>query len=341
MDLNTIWFFLLGVLLTGYAILDGFDLGVGILHPFVRKDRDRRVLLNSIGPFWDGNEVWLVTFGGAMFAAFPEVYATVFSGFYTAFMLLLYALIFRAISLELRSKLDNPAWRSFWDYAFAAGSTVATLLFGVAVGNAMVGIPIREMDGHIEYAGTFFDLIGPYQILVGIFVVAMFSMHGNLYLCLKTEGELQQRIRGWASNTFTFFLVMYVVVTLYTLSSIGHALDNFKAHPAAWAVVVVNVLAIANIPRSLSKNKLLEAFVSSAAAIAAFNLLLGITLWPHLVISSIDPSFNLDIYNAASSAKTLKIMLIIAILGMPFVLAYTSVIYWVFRGKVEMGKLTY
>ena len=180
MDLNTIWFFLLGILLAGYAILDGFDLGVGILHPFVRNDRDRRVLLNSIGPFWDGNEVWLVTFGGAMFAAFPEVYATVFSGLYTALMLLLCALIFRAISLELRSKLDQPGWRSFWDWAFALGSGVATLLFGVAVGNAMTGLPVKEVNGHIEYVGTFFNLLGPYQLLVGVFTLAMFRCTATL-----------------------------------------------------------------------------------------------------------------------------------------------------------------
>ncbi len=341
MDLNTIWFLLLGILLAGYAILDGFDLGVGILHPFVRNDRDRRVLLNSIGPFWDGNEVWLVTFGGAMFAAFPEVYATVFSGFYTAFMLLLYALIFRAISLELRSKLDHPAWRRFWDWAFALGSAVATLLFGVAVGNAMTGIPVKEVNGNIEYVGTFFDLLGPYQLLVGVFALAMFTMHGNLYLCLKTEGELQQRVRGWAAKTFTFFLVTYLAVTIYTLAKLGHALDNFRAHPAAWAAVVVSVLAIVNILRSLAKNRPMGAFLSSAVAIAAFNGLLGITLWPNLVLSNLDPAFNLDIYNAASSAKTLKVMLTIAVLGMPFVLAYTSVIYWVFRGKVQVGKMTY
>ncbi|HOD49980.1 MAG TPA: cytochrome d ubiquinol oxidase subunit II [Candidatus Hydrogenedentes bacterium] len=341
MDLNTIWFFLLGILLTGYAILDGFDLGVGILHPFLREDSDRRVLLNSIGPFWDGNEVWLVTFGGAMFAAFPEVYATVFSGFYTAFMLLLYALIFRAISLELRSKVDNPMWQVFWDYAFAAGSTVATLLFGVAVGNAMLGIPVKEVNGAVEFVGTFWGLLGPYQLLVGLFVVATFALHGNLYLCLKTDGALQAKVRTWTARTFAVFVILYVLATVYTLFGVGHALDNLKAYPIAWAVAAVSVLAIVNIPRSLAKNQFLAAFLSSSAAIAAFNLLLGITLWPNLVVSSIDPAFNLDMYNAASSAKTLQVMLIIAGIGMPFVLAYTSVIYWVFRGKVQADKLMY
>ena len=175
MDLNLFWFALLGILLAGYAILDGFDLGVGILHLFVRKDEERRIFMNSIGPIWDGNEVWLVTFGGAMFAAFPEVYATVFSGFYTAFMLLLFALIFRAVSMEFRSKRPAPWWRQFWDVSFAAGSTLATFLFGVAVGNAMQGMPIGQDK---EFQGTTMDLLRPYPLLVGVLAVATFAMHG-------------------------------------------------------------------------------------------------------------------------------------------------------------------
>ncbi|MEA3366159.1 MAG: cytochrome d ubiquinol oxidase subunit II, partial [Candidatus Hydrogenedentes bacterium] len=188
---------------------------------------------------------------------------------------------------------------------------------------------------------TFFNLLGPYQITVGLFVGALFAMHGNMYLCLKTDGELETKMRGWAWKTFFFFLIMYAVVTVYTVFGVEHALTNFAKHPAAWAVVGLNALAIANIPRALWKNQFLGAFLSSSAAIAALTLLLGITLWPNLVVSNIDPAYTLNIYNASSSPKALKIMLIIAILGMPFVLAYTSVIYWVFRGKVEVGKLTY
>ncbi|MDX9976060.1 MAG: cytochrome d ubiquinol oxidase subunit II, partial [FCB group bacterium] len=184
MDLQSYWFVLLGALLTGYAILDGFDLGVGILHPAARTDHDRRIFLNSIGPLWDGNEVWLVTFGGAMFAAFPEVYRSVFSGFYTAFMMLLFGLIFRAVSIEFRSKTQSRIWRSIWDYGFFFSSLLATFLFGVAVGNAMVGMPINEKG---VYVGDFFDLLLPYPILVGVFTVALFAMHGSIYLYLKTE----------------------------------------------------------------------------------------------------------------------------------------------------------
>src|SRR5436190_9147930 len=177
MDLNTLWFILLGVLLTGYAILDGFDLGVGILQPIAKTDEERRMFLNSIGPIWDGNEVWLVTFGGAMFAAFPESYATVFSGFYVAFMLVLFALILRAVSIEFRGKIHSPGWRTFWDYGFFVSSLLAAQLFGTAVGAAIKGIPLNERG---IFVGRFIDQLGPYPLMVGLMTVAMFTMHGAI-----------------------------------------------------------------------------------------------------------------------------------------------------------------
>lgn len=338
MDLNIIWFILLGVLLAGYAILDGFDLGVGILHLAVKKDEERRIFMNSIGPLWDGNEVWLVTFGGALFAAFPHAYATAFSGFYTAFMALLFALIFRAVSMEFRSKVDKPAWRKFWDVSFCGASALATLLFGVAVGNAMRGMPI---GADMEFQGTFTDLLHPYALLVGVFAVATFAMHGSIYLYLKTDGELQDRIREWMWRTFGIFLVLYVFTTIYTLVDIPLATANFRLHPWAWGVVVLNVLAIANIPRAIHLRRAGYAFASSCATIAALTFLFGVALFPDLIHSSLNPEWSLTVYNAASSSKTLRIMLVIAGLGMPFVLAYTAVIYWVFRGKVQIGKFSY
>jgi cytochrome bd ubiquinol oxidase subunit II len=337
-DLHALWFVLLGVLLAGYAILDGFDLGVGILHLSVRKEEERRILMNSIGPLWGGNEVWLVTFGGALFAAFPNAYATVFSGFYTAFMVLLFALIFRAVSIEFRSKLDAPAWRMFWDVSFCAASTVATLLFGVAVGNAMRGMPIGA-DG--EFRSRFVDLLPPYALLVGCFTVALFAMHGSIYLHLKTEGELQKKIHGWMWWAFGFFLVTYIFTTIFTLVDVPLATRNFHAHPWMWLVVVLNVLAVANIPRAIYLGRPGYAFASSCATVAALTFLFGVALFPDLVHSSLSPDWSLTIYNAASSEKTLVIMATIAALGMPFVLAYTAVIYRVFRGKVQLGKSSY
>jgi cytochrome d ubiquinol oxidase subunit II len=338
MDLHLFWYALLGVLLTGYAILDGFDLGVGIVHLAARSDDERRVLMNAIGPLWDGNEVWLVTFGGALFAAFPRAYATAFSAFYLPFMLLLFALIFRAVSMEFRSKHENVAWRRFWDRAFFAASIVATLLMGVAVGDSILGIPIGS-DG--DYTGGVLDLLRPYALLVGVLAVATFAMHGSIYLHLKTEGELQRRIRGWMWRTFGFFLAAYIVVTAVTLATVPAATHNFAKLPWAWVVVVLNILAVANIPRAIHSGKPFGAFVSSSCTIAALVFLFGVALFPNLIVSSSDPAWSLTIVNAASSEKTLRIMRMIAFLGMPFVAAYTAVVYWVFRGKVELGKFSY
>jgi cytochrome d ubiquinol oxidase subunit II len=338
MDLNLIWFGLLGVLLAGYAVLDGFDLGVGILHPLARGDRERRLFVNAIGPLWDGNEVWLVTFGGALFAMFPEAYATVFSGFYIAFVLLLFALIFRAVSLEFRSKLESPAWRSVWDWGFFGSSLLATLLFGVAVGNAVIGIPLDERG---VFAGSFFDLLGPYQILIGLLAVALFAMHGAIYLFLKTEGAVQDRLGNWIWHTWGVFLVLYLLATMMTLVRVPTATANFEHFPWAAGLVLVKVLAIANIPRAIFHRKYGQAFLSSALTIVILVGLLGLAIFPNMVVASNDPAHSLTLYNAASSPKTLGIGLLIVAIGFPFVLAYTSVIYWTFRGKVQLGENSY
>ena len=338
MDLNIFWFMLMGVLLIGYAILDGFDLGVGILHLFVKTDEERRILMNSIGPLWDGNEVWLVTFGGALFAAFPHAYATAFSGFYLPFMLLLFALIFRAVSMEFRSKQEHSWWRNTWDRAFFAASTLAAFLFGVAVGNMMIGLPI---GADMEFHGSVLDLLGPFPLLTGALAVSVFAMHGSIYLYLKTEGLLQERIHRWIWRTFGLFLLFYILVTLLTLLLLPSAVENFRSVPWAWVVVVLNVLAIANIPRAIYLGKPFYAFLSSCATIAALTFLFGFALFPNMIVSSLDPDWNLTIYNSASSQKTLGIMRWFAVVGMPFVLSYTVAIYWIFRGKTRIGKFSY
>lgn len=338
MDLQSFWFIVLGVLLAGYAILDGFDLGVGILHLVAKKDQERRIFMNSIGPLWDGNEVWLVTFGGALFAAFPEAYATIFSAYYTPFMLLLFGLIFRAVSMEFRSKEKSKTWRSFWDGAFFVSSLLVTLLFGVAVGGAMLGIPT---DQTFEYTGGFWNLLHPYALLTGALTVAMFAMHGSIYLYLKTEGELQNKIHHWIWRTFGIFLVMYILTTIVTLELLPKATFNFKQYPWAWGIVLLNILAIANIPRAIYLKRPFYAFISSSCTIVALVCLLGFALYPNLVTSSLNPEWNLTVYNAAASEKTLKIMRLIAFLGMPCVLSYTFIIYWVFRGKVKIDQFSY
>jgi cytochrome d ubiquinol oxidase subunit II len=333
------WFVLEGVLLAGYALLDGFDLGVGILHPFApRTDEERRLSMNSIGPLWDGNEVWLVTFGGALFAAFPEAYATVFSGFYTAFTLLLFALIFRAVSLEFRSKVASHPWRRFWDWGFFAGSALASLLFGVAVGNAMLGMPLDEAG---SFHGTVLEQLGPYPLLVGLMTVALFAMHGGMFLYLKTAGEFQQRLRDWMWRSWGTFLVLFMLTSIATVAFIPRATSNFERWPGAAALVVIAIVAVANIPRCLYRGRPGQAFASSCTMIVCLVALFGLALYPNLVTASNDPAHNVTIFNAASSRKTLSIMLIIAAVGMPFVLAYSAIIYWTFRGKVQLGEHSY
>ncbi len=337
-DLNTIWFFLIGILLIGYSILDGFDLGVGALHLLVKDDTERRIMLNSIGPVWDGNEVWLVTGGGALFAAFPHVYATVFSGFYSAIMLLLFMLIFRAVAIEFRSKRPMRWWRQMWDVAFSIASILIAFLAGVAVGNLITGIPL---NANKEFIGSFWSLINPYTVLVGVTTVALFMMHGAIYGVMKTENALHDKLRGWVNNTIIFFVICYITTTMSTLIYYPHMIQHFKEVPALFVLALLNMLAIANIPREILKGKDFFAFLSSCAAIAALLALFAFGVFPNFVIASNNPEFSLNIYNAASSQKTLKIMLIIALIGIPFVLAYTISIYWIFRGKVKLNNMSY
>ena len=338
LDLNLIWFILIGILLTGYAILDGFDLGIGSIHLFVKGDTNRRIMINSIGPVWDGNEVWLVTGGGALFAAFPHVYATVFSGFYSAIMLLLFVIIFRAVAIEFRSKNPSPKWRNAWDVAFSFSSILIALLFGVALGNVILGLPVRS---DFEADISFFALLNPYAVLVGITTVALFMMHGAIYGVLKTEGELQEKLRSWVNNTIIFFVISYVTTTMATLIYIPGMVVIFKQHPEFFIIAILNMLAIANIPREIQRKKELNAFMSSCASIAALLALFAVGMFPNLVPSTINPDYSLNIYNASSSRKTLEVMFTIALIGIPFVLAYTISIYWIFRGKVKIDSMSY
>lgn len=337
--LSLIWFVLLMVLLTGFAILDGFDLGVGILHPFVaRTDLERRLVMNSIGPLWDGNEVWLVTFGGALFAMFPNAYASIFSAFYLPFVLLLFALIFRAVSLEFRSKRDNVFWRNCWDIGFFAGSSLAAFLFGVAVGRVMQGLELSELG---DYQGTFFEMLTGFSISVGLLNVALLAMHGSIYLYLKTEGALQQRLVGWMKGTYCVYLILFVMVTIWSVFFVPTSIRNFSGLPFLWLVPLLNVLAILNIPRAINKQRPFYAFLSSCATITALIMLFGAAIFPDLLPAANNPAYSITIFNGASSPLTQKIGLIIVAIGMPMVLSYTVLIYWTFRGKVQLDDHSY
>jgi len=337
-DLNSLWFALVGLLFIGYAILDGFDLGVGALHLFTHTDEERRVMINAIGPVWDGNEVWLVTGGGALFTAFPEVYATAFSGFYVPFMLLLFALILRAVAIEFRSKRASHAWRRTWDVSFTAASLLGSLLIGVALGNIAWGIPLGP--GY-EYLGSFWDLLNPYALLVGVTTVALFMMHGAIYLTLKTEGAIHDKVRGWINNTIIFFIICYATTTMATLLFVPHMTDNIRNDPVLFVLPLLNMLAIANIPREIHHGHDFRAFLSSAAAMFFLLVLFGVDMYPRLILSSPLTEHSLTIWNAASSDRTLGIMGIIALIGLPLVLTYTITIYWVFRGKVRLDRSSY
>lgn len=337
MDLHVLWFVLLGVLLMGYAILDGFDLGVGILHPLVRGDTERRLVLNSIGPLWDGNEVWLVTFGGALFAAFPEAYATVLSGFYLPVILVLLSLVGRAISIEFRSKGRSPLWRAYWDFSFFLSSLVATLVFGVALGNVVGGIPLSEA-GH--YTGGLAGLFGPFALAVGLLAVAGAAMHGALYLQLKVDGELRRKVKRWAWVAFFVFVALNLVVAALALQGVPHLLVNFERWPVVWVMPVLVALALANIPRGLVRDKPGQAFASSCCSIAGLTFLAAAALYPNVVVST-SGTPSLDVWRAAASESTLRLMAIIAAIGMPLVATYTVTVYWVFRGKVKLDETSY
>lgn len=338
MSLEVIWFVLMAALLTGYAVLDGFDLGVGILHPLASDERERRLFVNAIGPLWDGNEVWLVTFGGALFAMFPEAYATIFSGFYLAFMLLLVALITRAVSLEFRGKIAGARWRRLWDWSFFGSSLAATFLFGVAVGNGIVGVPL---DAGGVFRGHFRDLLGPYQVLVGLLAVALFALHGALFLYLKAEGPVQHRLGTAVWHVWGTFLVLYLLATIFTLLAVPDAAANFRRYPWAGGALVGNVLAIAYIPRALFLRRYGRAFLASAVTIVCMVFLFAMAVFPNILLARNEPAWSWTIYNAASSARTLTFGLLIAGIGMPFVLAYTGIVYWTFRGKVVLDDHSY
>ncbi|MBI3602200.1 MAG: cytochrome d ubiquinol oxidase subunit II [Candidatus Omnitrophica bacterium] len=338
MDLNLIWFILVGVLLAGYAILDGFDLGVGALHLFAKGDKERRLMINSIGPVWDGNEVWLVTGGGALFAAFPDVYATLASGFYLAVFLLIFALIFRAVAIEFRSKQPSSLWRQSWDVAFSLSSILSAFLFGVVIGNLIWGIPLGADK---EFHGTFEGLFHPYALLTGVMVVSVCMMHGAIYVVMKTEGQFHHKARGWVKNCIIFFMITYGILTMATMLYAPQMVDHLKKHPILFLIPVVQLLVIANIPREIYHQRNFMAFVSSSVAIVLFMFLFGSGIFPNMVHSNPHPEYSLTIYNASSSIKTLQTMLIIALIGMPLVLAYTLSIYWIFRGKVKIDEHSY
>ncbi len=339
MGLNELWFVIFVVVIAGYLILDGFDMGVGILHPFVAKtDEERRINLNSIGPIWDGNEVWLVLGGGVLFAAFPLAYASMFSGFYLAFMLVLLVMILRTVAMEFRSKRPGARWRTTWDFVFWLASLGLALLLGVAFGNVLSGVPIDARgDMHV----TLIDLLTPFALLVGVTTVAMFALHGGIYLTMKTEGDLQARVRRWLPRIMVVFFVLNTLVVIATVLFREQITARYLTD--IWPIIFPAGALIALIVawRMLRKGRDFIAFVASGAMIALLLISGAVGIFPNLLISTTDPAFNLTIYNAASAPNTLTVMLVIALIGMPIVLLYTAGVYYFFRGKTELDTHSY
>jgi cytochrome d ubiquinol oxidase subunit II len=290
MDLNTLWFALIGVLFVGFFFLEGFDYGVGILHPFIaRTDTERRMIVNTIGPVWDGNEVWMITAGGAMFAAFPHWYATLFSGFYLALVLMLLALIVRGVAFEFRSKMESPAWRGVWDWAIFFGSAIPALLWGVALANLIRGVPIDES---MTYVGGFFNLLNPYALVGGLASLAVFTMHGATFLTLKTGGGMEDRARALAGKLWlpTAALLFLFVLGTYWMTDVHQRLG---LNPGV--VPAVAVMALVGARRSISNRRDGWSFVLTAVSIVFATVTVFIALLPRVMVSSLDPEWSLTI----------------------------------------------
>lgn len=365
--LKIIWWAFVGVLLIGFALTDGFDLGVGALLPFVAKtDDQRRVLLNAIGPTWEGNQVWFITAGGALFAAWPLVYAAAFSGFYWAMLLVLFALFFRPVGFDYRSKIDDPRWRNAWDWGLFVGGAVPALIFGVAFGNLLQGVPFHY-DEFMRpfYTGSFFGLLNPFALMAGMVSLSMLIMHGAVFLQLRTEGELYQRARKCVLAFGIAFIMAFALTGILQVSGFegyritampdpataftpmekvvemasGAWMDNFKTYPwMAGAPVMAFAGAAAAILLSLIHRPGLG-FICSGAALAGVILTAGFAMFPFVMPSATQPNASLTLYDAVSSHRTLNLMFMAVVLFLPLVIIYTGWVYRVLRGKITEDNI--
>ncbi len=334
--LESIWFVLWGVLWAVYFMLDGFDLGLGALMPVLAKSEDdKRVIYGAMGPFWDGNEVWLLTAGGVTFAAFPGTYAVMFSSLYSALMLLLFALILRGVAFEFRGKVDSPVWRALWDGCLWVGSFAPALLLGVAFANIFKGIPI---DGQGVYQGTLLTLLNPYGLLGGVFFVLLFAQHGALWLAIKASGELEQRAGAMARRLWPVLLVVAVVFLAATWMA-TNLYANYLAQPVLWILPLLAVAALLATRAIMAKGSWGRAWIASAVTIVACTLFGVVGLYPAMLPSSLDAAFSRTIHNSASSPLTLKIMLGVALVMVPVVIAYQLWSYLRFSHKLTPEEM--
>jgi len=338
MVLQTIWFFLWGLLWALYFMTDGFDLGIGTLYPILGKtDEDKNTMINAMGPLWDGNEVWLLTAGGVTFAAFPLVYSVMFSSLYTALMLILFALIIRGVSFEFRNQINHPVWIKVWDTCIFVGSIAPAILFGVAFANIFQGIPI---DGEGLYQGNLFTLLNPYGLLGGVLFLLLFVQHGANWIIIRSEGDLHDRAAKLSKNIWPVLLAVAVIFLVASWFATP-LYQNYLTSPILFVVILVTVAALLGVRFYLEKGNWFSAWFSSALTIVGATFFGVIGLFPNLFPSSINAEYSLSAYNASSSPLTLKIMLVVAILFVPLVLVYQVWTYNLFKGKVRPEDMMY
>ncbi len=334
--LQSIWFFLWGLLWAIYFITDGFDLGLGIMLPFIAKNEDeKRLIYASMGPLWDGNEVWLITAGGVTFAAFPKVYSVMFSSLYSPLMLILFGLIIRGVSYEFREKAEDPFWKKIWDTCMFLGSLVAALIFGVAFANIFKGIPIDE-KGYLQ--GTIFTLLDPYGLLGGVLFILMFMLHGSCWLMIKSEGELYKRAKRVSEKLWIILLVAIVLFLIYSYTS-TKLFRNYLNHPVLFLILLFAVVCFILLRIFIAKELAWKSWFFSAFTIIGIVFFGVVGIYPNLLPSSLDPRCSLNIYNASSTPLTLKIMLTVVIIFVPIVLAYQIWTYSMFKGKIRKEEL--
>jgi cytochrome d ubiquinol oxidase subunit II len=365
--LRVVWWLFLGVLLIGFAVMDGFDLGVGVLLPIVaRTDDERRVLINTIGPTWEGNQVWFILGGGAIFAAFPLIYAAAFSGFFVALILVLFALILRPVGFDYRSKLADPRWRSLWDVCLFIGGFVPALVFGVAFGNLLLGVPFRYDEAlRVYYDGNFFGLLNPFALLVGVVSLSLLVMHGAVFLQLKTVGELRARARGWHRVAALVFVASFAGAGIWVAFGVdgyrlvsfagtqagsdplaktvvveaGAWFANFRALPALWLIPLLGFVG-AGAAWWLAPRRAGFAFIASALAVAATILTAGVAMFPFMMPSNLAPSHSLTVWDSTSSLLTLRWMFCMTVLFLPLIILYTSWVFRVMRGPVTIEQVS-
>ncbi len=336
--LNIIWFVLWGVLWAVYFMLDGFDLGAGTLMPFLAKnDKEKRVIYNAMGPLWDGNEVWLITAGGATFAAFPTTYAVMFNGLYSALLLLLFALIVRGVSFEFRGKVESEGWKKIWDFCLFIGSFLPALLLGVAFANIFRGLPIDENG---IFHGGFFTLLNPYGLLGGILFVLMFLVHGAIWIAIKSEGDLRNRALSVA-NKIWYLELIFAVIFLVVSAFATDLWENYGKYPLLWIIPLLAVAGLILIKIFLLKEKDWKAWFSSSLFIVMATFWGVAGLFPRMIPSTINPEYSLTIYNSSSSPLTLKVMFIVALIFVPIVIGYQIWVYNLFKGKITDKELSY